>query len=142
MLRMRGSMAFFVAFLVVLPNLLMHAQNSAALRVDEHGTRIRLAANPTVEIPVINVSDKGVTGTLELDLLNTNGTLDSAVKTTFQAGRGNSVLKIVWPPDYFEKTAPPSLGWQRLRYKLIPEPASALPEVQGIVQLSQARLWG
>ena len=138
MARLRASYAVcvFIPFFLLLS--LSFAQTSPLLRVDEQQIKFRLTPHPILEIPIVNASNKPITGDFRLELLNKDDKVESFLTGTFQEKPGTTTVeKIEWPLDYVEKTSPSELGWRRLRYLFVPQAELGLASAQGIVQLSR-----
>jgi hypothetical protein len=134
---LRRTRAFCVLTLLVFLASEFFGQRTPLLRVDEQQIRFRLNSHPLLELPIVNTSDKTLTGDFMLELLDTNNKVESFVTGTFQDKPGITVEKVEWPLDYLVTTSPSSLGWRRLHYSFVPQPELGMAPAEGIVQLSR-----
>ena len=104
------------------------------LRVEEDKMRFHLLPHTVLELPLVNSTNKPISGKFTINLLNLDD--DSTVAVTsgaFVEQPGETVEKIAWPAEQLPSDTPSQLGWYRLQYSF--EPDSGLPPAQGIVQL-------
>jgi len=113
------------------------SQNSAELRIDESQIKFHLQSHPLLDFPVINSAGKSIEGSFKLELINTNGVIQSAVSGTFQENPGITNEKLAWPLEPLLEVSPSALGWYRLRYEFTPDVRYGVAPTTGIVQLSR-----
>src|SRR5439155_6821241 len=115
------------------------AQNASnLLRVEEDKMRFRLVPHTLLELPVVNSTNKPVSGKFTVTLLNyENDSIAAAQSGTFVEPPGETTEKINWPVEHLPSDAPSERGWYRLQYSFEPEPASGAAAARGIVQLGR-----
>src|SRR6478672_2669278 len=102
----------WIPVVVALLGALSLGQATPVFRVNEQQIKFRLDAHPVVDLPLTNTSEKELAGTLKLELLGTNGKVESLVTGTFHENSGTTVEKITWPVEYLVIVDPSSLGWR------------------------------
>lgn len=106
------------------------------LRVEEDKMRFHLLPRTLLELPVVNSSQKPISGKFTLQLLNLEDDSVVAFRSgTFVEPPEETVEKIDWPPENLPSNTPSELGWYRLQYSFDPDSNSGAPAVHGIVQL-------
>lgn len=109
---------------------------SSPLRVEEGKMRFHLLPRTLLELPVVNSTNKPISGRFTLNLLDLED--DSTVAVTsgsFVESPGETVEKIDWPAENLPSDSPAGLGWYRLEYSFEPDSNSGAPPTHGIVQL-------
>jgi len=108
------------------------------LRVEEDKMRFHLLPHTVLELPVLNSTNKPVSGKFTLSLLNyEDDSVAAAMSGMFVESPGETVEKIAWPVAHLPSDTPTELGWYRLQYSFEPETESGVPAASGIVQLGK-----
>lgn len=115
------------------------AQNSSGLfRVEEDQMHFRLVPHAVLEVPVVNSTNKPISGKFTLSLLNyENDSTPAAMSGNFVEPPGETIEKIDWAIDHLPSDTPSQLGWYRLQYSFEPGLESGATAARGIVQLGQ-----
>ena len=115
------------------------AQEKAAnaLRVDEARIRFHLLPNPILEFAIFNPTDKPVSGSFAIELLDQNDWVSASTSGTFVEQQGETVEKLDWAAAKLPSTSPSLLGWYRLLYIFFPSAESGLPVTGGVVQFGR-----
>jgi A-macroglobulin TED domain/Alpha-2-macroglobulin family/MG2 domain/Carboxypeptidase regulatory-like domain/A-macroglobulin receptor binding domain/Macroglobulin domain MG3/Alpha-2-macroglobulin bait region domain len=109
---------------------------SSPLTVEEAKLRFHLLPQPVLELPVLNSTNKSISGKFRLSLLNfDDDSVAAAISGAFIETPGETVEKIAWPVEHLPSVTPTQLGWYRLQYSFEPEAESGMPPARGIVQL-------
>lgn len=109
---------------------------SSPLRVEEAKMRFHLLPHSMLELPVLNSTNKPISGKFRLALLEfDDDTVAAVISGTFIESPGETVEKIDWPVEHLPSDTPSTLGWYRLQYSFEPAAESGLPAARGIVQL-------
>src|SRR5580658_4621311 len=82
------------------------------LRVEEDKMRFHLLPDTVLELPVLNSTNKPVSGKFTLSLLNyEDDSVAAAISGTFVESPGETVEKIDWPVARLPSDTPTELGW-------------------------------
>jgi uncharacterized protein YfaS (alpha-2-macroglobulin family) len=108
-----------------------------ALRVDEGRIRFHLLPNPALEFAIFNPTDKPVSGSFAIELLDQNDWVSASTSGTFVEQPGETVEKLDWAAAKLPSTSPSLLGWYRLLYIFFPSAESGLPVTGGMVQFGR-----
>ncbi len=108
------------------------------LRVEEGKMRFHLLPHTQLELPVVNSTEKSISGKFALQLLNfEDDSVAAEMSGTFVETPGETIEKVEWPFENLPSDTPSTLGWFRLRYSFEPVPESDVAPTTGIVQLGQ-----
>lgn len=115
------------------------AQDASSLfRVEEDQMHFHLVPHTVLEVPVVNSTNKQISGKFTLSLLNyENDSVAAAKSGDFVEPPGKTIEKIDWAVDHLPSDTPSELGWYRLQYSFEPEPSSGATAARGIVQLGR-----
>lgn len=113
------------------------AAKKPSFKLDEDNIRIRLLAEPLLELPVVNDAGKPLEGTFRLEFLDSNGRSAAWTTGTFREQPGASVEKIPWEASKLPGNEPSRLAWYRLRYEFAPDEASGVAPARGVVQVGR-----
>jgi uncharacterized protein YfaS (alpha-2-macroglobulin family) len=108
-----------------------------ALRVDEGRIHFHLLPSPGLEFAIFNPTDKPVSGTFAIELLDQNDWAGASTWGTFLEQPGETVEKLDWHVAKLPSNSISFLGWYRLLYIFFPSTESGLPVTGGIVQFGR-----
>jgi hypothetical protein len=109
-----------------------------SLRVDEEKLKFHLLPSPVLEFAVFNPTDKAVSGTFAIELLDQNDWVVASTSGTFVEQPGETVEKFDWHAAKLPSNFPSVLGWDRLLYVFFPNAESGLRVTGGLVQFGRA----
>jgi hypothetical protein len=112
-------------------------KNANALRVIEERIQFHLLPTPVLEFPVFNPTDKPVSGTFAIELLDKDDWVAASTWGSFIEQPGETVEKLDWAAKNLPSNSPSELGWYRLQYIFFPSADSGLPVTGGIVQFGR-----
>jgi uncharacterized protein YfaS (alpha-2-macroglobulin family) len=115
------------------------AQEKAAnaLRVDEGKIKFHLLPSPGLEFAIFNPTDKPVSGSFAIELLDQNNWTAASTWGTFVEQPGETVEKLDWHVAKLPSDSISFLGRYRLLYIFFPSAESGLPVTGGIVQFGR-----
>jgi hypothetical protein len=112
-------------------------KNANALRVNEERIQFYLLPTPGIEFAIVNPTNKPVSGTFAIELLDKDDWVAASTWGSFIEQPGETVEKLDWPANKLPSDSPSGLGWYRLMYIFFPSAESGLPVTAGIVQFGR-----